>query len=144
MREEGTCCGAAPSACRGCRAPSSAERVAGRAPAAGGNGGVPEREDACSPRRPGRSRPAWPSALVEMQKKPPANYGKARELWKCVVSAVADDDDDGDGDDDAADAEPPYHCHGDGSSWSLGAETASRCCHGGGGDAARTATAFPV
>lgn len=82
MREEGTWCGAAPSACQGCRAPSSAGRAAGRAPAAGGNEGGSEHEDVCRPRHPGRSRQAWPSALVEMQKKLPANRGKARGLWK--------------------------------------------------------------
>ncbi len=138
MKEEGTWCGAAPSACQGCQAPSSAGRAAGRAPAAGGNGGAPEREDVCIPRHPGRSRPAWQSALVEVQKKLPATRGKACGLWKwkCVVSAAAADDD--------ADVEPPYHCHGDGPSRSLVAETASRCCHGGGEHAARTVMTFPV
>lgn len=141
MREEGTWCGAAPSACQGCLALSSAGREAGKAPAAGGNGDVPEHENVCMSHHPGGSRQAWLSALVEMQKKLPANHGKACGLWKwkCVVSVAAADDD---GDDDAA--ELPYHCHGDGPSQSLIAETASHCCHGGGEDAARTAMTFPV
>lgn len=113
--------------------------MAGRAPAAGGNGGAPEHEDVYMPRRPGRSRQAWQSALVEMQKKLPANHGKVCGLWKCVVSAAAAAADD----DDAA-AEPPYHCHGDGPSRSLVVETASRCCHGGGEHVARTEMTFPV
>lgn len=54
--------------------------MAGRAPAAGGNEGGSEHEDACRAHHPGRSRQVWPSALVEMQKKLPANHGKVRGL----------------------------------------------------------------
>lgn len=138
MREEGTWCGAAPSACRGCRAPSWAGRAAGRAPAAGGSEGEAGSEDACTPRRPGRGRQAWLFALAEMPKKLRANRGKASGLrsWKCVVSAAADDGD--------ADAGPPCHCRGDDPSRSLGAGTASHCCRGGGERAAQTAATFPV
>lgn len=129
MREEGTWCGEAPSACRGCRAPSLVERAAGMVPAAGGNGSVPEREGVCKLRHPGCSMRAWPLALAEMQKKRLANHGKVRGLWKHAVFAVAVAAADDDGDD--ADAEPPYHCYGDGPSRSLVAETANRRCRGG-------------
>lgn len=132
-----TWCGEAPSVCQGCRAPSLAGRVAGRAPAAGGSEGVPENEDEGTPHHPGCGRQAWQFDLVEKQRKLLAGHGKACGLWwrKCVVSAAADDDD--------ADAEPLYHCHGDDPSQSLGAETATRCCRGG-EHAAQTVKTFPA
>lgn len=67
-----------------------------------------------------------------------ANRGTASglRLWKCVVSAAADDAD--------ADAGPPCHCHGDDPNRSLGAETANRCCRDGAERAAQTAATFPV
>lgn len=76
-----------------------------------------------------------------MKRRLPANCGRVCALWKCVASAVAaaaaadDDGDDG--------AELPYHCHGD-PSRSLGAETVSHRCHGGGECAARIVRTFPV
>ena len=97
---------------------------------------MPEHEDVCMPPHPGHSRQAWQSARVEMLKKLSANHGKACGLlrWKCVVIAADED----------ADAEPPYHCHGDGPSQSLGAEIASRCCRGGGDHVDQTVMTFPV
>lgn len=101
--------------------------------------GAPGCEGACTARHSDHSRWAWQSALAVMQKKLLANRGRVcgsvKDLY--VVFAVDADGDDGD-------VDAPYHCHGDGPSQSLGAETVSCCCHGGGGGADQIAMAFLV
>lgn len=131
-REEETWCGAAPSACQGCRVQSWAERVAGTesaaAAAAGDNEGV--LEDEGRPLHPDHSKRLCSCASVQMWRKLRGALGKVCGLWKCVVSAAA------------VAASPD---RGGGPNLSSGAETVSCCCHDGGEEnAVQTVMSFPV